>query len=412
MVGGAERQGVVQIRGLRALGIEVIPVTGGPQTAWLERQFERSDITDYVVLDPFPHLSTRKLSSPRRLLEYLGNARALISARMAVEKLAHERQVDVVLANSVHGWVTTGSLFRRDPIPLVWRTGTRLGTHSQRLGVALLAAALRPGAVLANCRALVREMEPLVDCSTHLVENGIDGRQFDPATVVPRFRHGGRPIVGIVTRPQPEKGMQLLAAVVEKLAARVPAVQFLIAGGGYRRAEFEARFRQRGLEAHARFVGHVDDIESFYASCDVMILTSRSRSAEASSNALLEAMAMERPVVATRVCGMPEMIKDGREGWLVGEGDAAEFVERIAQLLADEGLRTRMGRAGRRRVLRRFGEEQMAQRLAEVLSACVKMDHGDTETGELPEFSSDTKELWFRDSVSPGSIFGADGRRR
>src|SRR5439155_24647977 len=114
---------------------------------------------------------------------------------------------------------------------------------------------------------------------------------------------------------------------------------------GYRRAEFAARFPERGLDRHATFIGHVDEIESFYASCDVMILTSRSLPAEASSNALLGAMAMERPVVATRVAGLPEMIDDGREGWLVGESDAGGFAEKIALLLGDEALRRRMGRA-------------------------------------------------------------------
>jgi glycosyltransferase involved in cell wall biosynthesis len=215
----------------------------------------------------------------------------------------------------------------------------------------------------------LREIEPLVECPTHLVPNGIDSKRFNPATVAPRFRREGRSIVGIVTRPQPEKGMELLADVVQKTAARVPKVQVLIAGDGYRRAEFEARFRERGLDGHASFIGHVDDIESFYASCDVVILTSRSQSAEASSNALLEAMAMERPVVATRVCGMPEMIDDGREGWLVGEADADGFAEKIEQLLGDEGLRRQMGRAGRERVLGRFGEKEAVRKLAQLLSA-------------------------------------------
>jgi glycosyltransferase involved in cell wall biosynthesis len=144
-----------------------------------------------------------------------------------------------------------------------------------------------------------------------------------------------------------------------------------------RRAEFEARFRRRRLDHHARFVGHVDDVENFYASCDVMILTSRSRSPEASSNALLEAMAMERPVVATRVCGAPEMIEDGREGWLVGETDVAAFADRILLLLANEPLRKRLGSAGRAQVLRRFEVTQSVRRLADVLRACAGQERVD-----------------------------------
>jgi glycosyltransferase involved in cell wall biosynthesis len=368
MVGGAERQGVVQIRGLRELGLEVIPVIGGPEVAWLRGQLEQSGIHDYVVLERFPHVSTKKLRAPARLAEFAENLKSLLFARNAIERLSLEQKVDAVIANCVHGWVTTGKLFRRSDRPLLWRAGTRLGSTGQRLGVGLIAKVLRPTAVLPNCQALKAELERLVPCPTEIVPNGIDARRFDPGSVRPRFRPEA-PTVGIVTRPQPEKGMDLLAEVVEKTAARVPAVKVLIAGDGYRRAEFEARFAERGLLGHAKFVGHVDDIESFYASCDVVILTSRSKSAEASSNALLEAMAMERPVVATRVCGMPEMIDDGREGWLVGEADAGAFAERIAQLLADEELRHKMGRAGRERVMQRFGEKQAARRLADLLLA-------------------------------------------
>jgi glycosyltransferase involved in cell wall biosynthesis len=370
MVGGAERQGVVQIRGLRELGVEVVPVIGGPEVLWLRGQLEKAGVQDYVVLEQFPHVSTKALTVAARVTETLGNLKALIFARNAVEKLARHRQVDAVVANCVHGWVTTGNMFRRGNIPLIWRAGTRMGAPAQKVGLRLVASVLKPSAVLPNCEALQREIGPLVGCPTEIVPNGIDSRRFDPATAVPRFRDGHTRVVGIVTRPQPEKGMDLLADVIARLAARVPDVQVLIAGDGYRRAEFAARFRERGLGSHANFIGHVDDIESFYASCDVMILTSRSLSAEASSNALLEAMAMERPVVATRVAGLPEMIEDGREGWLVGENDADGFAEKIALLLGDAELRRRMGRAGREQVLGRFAEKAAVRKLHELLTEC------------------------------------------
>jgi glycosyltransferase involved in cell wall biosynthesis len=370
MVGGAERQGVVQIRGLRELGVEVVPVIGGPEVPWLRGQLQRAGIEDYVVLEQFPHVSTKRLSAPERVAEAFGNLKALIFARNAVEKLARDRQVDAVVANCVHGWVTTGKMFRRGNLPLLWRAGTRMGAASQKVGLKLVASVLKPSAVLPNCEALQREIGPLVGCPTEIVPNGIDSQRFDPATATPRFRNGHKSVVGIVTRPQPEKGMDLLADVIGKLAARVPELQVLIAGDGYRRREFEARFRERGLGSHATFIGHVDDIESFYASCDVMILTSRSLSAEASSNALLEAMAMERPVVATRVAGLPEMIQDGREGWLVGESDADGFAEKIALLLSDADLRRRMGRAGREQVMSRFAEKQAVRKLHDLLSEC------------------------------------------
>src|SRR4051812_30912442 len=102
MVGGAERQGVVQIRGLRELGMEVVPVIGGSEVRWLRGQLEKAGIDDYVVREHAPHVSTRRLSEPKRVAEALGNLKALIFARQAVEKLARDRQVDAVVANCVH----------------------------------------------------------------------------------------------------------------------------------------------------------------------------------------------------------------------------------------------------------------------------------------------------------------------
>src|SRR2546423_10153427 len=146
MVGGAERQGVVQIRGLRALGMEVIPVIGGPEVPWLRGQLEMAGVEDYVVLQQFPHVSTKRLSAPQRIAEAFGNLKALIFARNAVEKLARDRQVDAVVANCVHGWVTTGKMFRRGNIPLIWRAGTRMGARSQKGGLRLGPARAQPGA--------------------------------------------------------------------------------------------------------------------------------------------------------------------------------------------------------------------------------------------------------------------------
>jgi len=114
-------------------------------------------------------------------------------------------------------------------------------------------------------------------------------------------------------------------------------------------------------------------VESFLASCDVVVLTSKSRSIEGSPNALLEAMAMERPIVATRVGGVAEVITDGVEGFLVGEVDGEAFAERLVRLLGDPGLRRQMGAAGRARVLAHHREGDVVATLAAMLHELIDL---------------------------------------
>jgi glycosyltransferase involved in cell wall biosynthesis len=101
------------------------------------------------------------------------------------------------------------------------------------------------------------------------------------------------------------------------------------------------------LKDAVRFLGQLDAVEDFFRSVDVVLMTSRERSIEASPNALLEAMACGRPVVATRVGGVPELVLDGLQGYLVPDGDASAFARRLLDVLDDDERRTAFGRAGR-----------------------------------------------------------------
>jgi glycosyltransferase involved in cell wall biosynthesis len=163
--------------------------------------------------------------------------------------------------------------------------------------------------------------------------------------------------------------MELLARVAELSTKRLPQAHFLVAGEFGWREHFQAMFAARGLAERVRFLGHIDDIESFMSSCDVVVLTSQAHSIEGSPNSLLEAMSMERPVVATRVGGVAEAVTDGVEGFLVGEDDAETFTRRLTQLLSNSDLRRRMGTRGRAAVLARFDQEKVVARLAGVLHA-------------------------------------------
>src|SRR5262249_38099065 len=136
------------------------------------------------------------------------------------------------------------------------------------------------------------------------------------------------------------------------------SLDLVLAGDGPDRSKLEAQARALGLGENARFLGVRHDIQSLYAAVDVFALPSLE---EGSPNALLEAMACGRAIVASRVGGVPEVVEDGRSGLLVEPGSPAALAEALARLASDAPLRHRLGREAARRVRERFDIARMAE---------------------------------------------------
>lgn len=164
------------------------------------------------------------------------------------------------------------------------------------------------------------------------------------------------PLVGIVARMVPIKAHEVLLEAAARLARDVPAARFLIVGDGERRAELEALAASLRLSDRVRFLGWRPDLDRIYADLDIVALCSRN---EGSPVSLIEAMAAARPVVATRVGGVPEIVEDGVSGYLVPHGDSAAMAAALGALLADPERRRAMGAAGRKRVAPAFGAERL-----------------------------------------------------
>ena len=129
-----------------------------------------------------------------------------------------------------------------------------------------------------------------------------------------------------------------------------------LVGDGPDREHVERRAHDLGIVRHCLFLGYQEDVGRFYAAFDTMILPSAN---EGTPVSVIEALASERPVVATRVGGVPDVVRDGEDGFLVEPGDVEQLADRLAVLARDPELRGRMGRAGRERVLPRYGVEQL-----------------------------------------------------
>ena len=194
-----------------------------------------------------------------------------------------------------------------------------------------------------------------------LIYNGVDLERYDrqEACCTLPEEYGMEPgsqIVGVVARLEPEKGHPTLVEAWPKVLRAVPDSYLLIVGEGSRRDALEAQARELRIAHRVVFTGRRDDVPAVTAARDVAVLPSYR---EAQGLTILEAMALSRPVVASDVGGIPEMIEDGKTGLLVPPHDADALAAAIVRLLTNHPLADTLGRAGHDMVHDRFCIELM-----------------------------------------------------
>jgi glycosyltransferase involved in cell wall biosynthesis len=135
----------------------------------------------------------------------------------------------------------------------------------------------------------------------------------------------------------------------------VDAVLCLV-GDGPDRVQLERRAHELGVMRDTLFLGYQEDVAPFYAAFDALVLPSSNEGTPVSA---IEALAAGRPVVATRVGGVPDVVEEGKDGFLVEPGATDELADRLGQLARDPELREQMGRAGRERVLPRYSVDRL-----------------------------------------------------
>ena len=129
-----------------------------------------------------------------------------------------------------------------------------------------------------------------------------------------------------------------------------------LVGDGPDREATEQLAHDLGIVDRCLFLGYQDDVAPFYAAFDALVLPSANEGTPVSA---IEALAGGRPVVATRVGGVPDVVRDGIDGYLVEPGNVDALAERLGRLAADPELAARMGEAGRERVLDRYSVERL-----------------------------------------------------
>lgn len=163
-----------------------------------------------------------------------------------------------------------------------------------------------------------------------------------------------------------EKAQSTLIAAASLLVRDLPGLTWAIVGEGPLRQQLERQIADLGLQGRVRLMGHMDDPHRALAAADVFVLSSTS---EGLGSSILAAMALDVPVVATRVGGIPDLLGSGA-GIMVAPGNAAEFAAAVRRVLTDLELRQNLTRRARQE-LRNFSIGAMADRVLQVYRSCV-----------------------------------------
>lgn len=210
-------------------------------------------------------------------------------------------------------------------------------------------AARRAAAVVANSRAAAREVvehDRVDPARVVVIPNAVLPAVADPATVARLRRDWGVPdgglVVGSVANYKPGKGLEMLLAVAARIRDEAPGLRYVLVGEGPLRAELAAAIARLDLGSIVVLAGRVDDARAVYPAFDIAVQTSTS---EGLPNAVLEAAAAGRPIVATDVGGTAEIVDSPQRGLLVGPDRPDQLAQALLRLAGDRSLREALGRS-------------------------------------------------------------------
>jgi len=198
-----------------------------------------------------------------------------------------------------------------------------------------------------------------------VIHSGVNLRRFKNVPVDPSEmkRKLGIPedslVVGTAGRLTPVKGPEYLIQAAKEITAVRQDVSFVFLGDGEIRNQLEAMVEQLGLKENVKFLGWRQDVAEVMSIFDIFVLPSLN---EGMGRVLVEAMALGKPIVASDIGGIPDLVVQGENGYLVPVGDVETLAVRTRELLDDSGKREEMGNTGRRYVAK-YSSEEMVEKI-------------------------------------------------
>ena len=209
----------------------------------------------------------------------------------------------------------------------------------------------------------------------HALPGGVDMERFGAPADGPGFRArlgiaAGTPLVGLIGGYREMKGHAVAIDALARLAAAGRAAHLVLAGRGRLEGLVRSAVREAGLAARVSILGPLDDVPSAMAALDVALYPSTY--SDGMSRVVHEYLAAGRPLVASRVGVVPEVLEDGATALLVEPGDAQALAAAIARLLDDPALAARLGQAGRALAREQLSGARVAARLVELYAGLLR----------------------------------------
>jgi len=303
-------------------------------------------------------------------------------AALQVARTARRREAEIVHANSIRAGIVLGLARRLAPPGLALPRETATVVHVRDVlppggasAASLRLIATAATAVVANSEhtaAAVRAAAPRA--RVEVIHNPVDLRRFDPqaidqAQARARLGEAGRHelLLGVVAQLTPWKGQDTAIQALGTLRREGIDAQLLLIGAAkfvaratrFDNERYVASLRElatrEGVADRVSWLGEREEVPELIRALDVLLLPSWE---EPFGRALIEAMALEVPVLATDVGGPREIVREGVEGFLLAPREPAAWAGAIRRLHQDRALAARLGRAGRERVLREFTSER------------------------------------------------------
>jgi glycosyltransferase involved in cell wall biosynthesis len=337
----------------------VITTGDGPLVA----QLREADIPVQSI--KMPYLS-------RRGKQAVDFAMSLMPVSLKISNFIRSENIDLVYNNTLLNPYGAFASYLAG-VPCVWHVREVGRDSSMRRNFIKLTAflATRLVVVSKSVKELYSEDEKE---KVRVVYNGIDPEYFNPnlfnsSAIREAYDiRPDQPVISMIARMHPSKHHDDLLTAVARLAETWPDLMVLLVGDGPEEETIKDQINQRGIEQNVRMLGYMEDVREVLAVSDLFVLPSEH---EAFGRAVAEAMLMEKPVVATAVGGLPELISPDT-GLLVPAGCPKELGDAMQSIISEPHKGLRMGQRGRERAMAHFSlnryVDQMVQVFEETLS--------------------------------------------
>lgn len=312
----------------------------------------------------FPFSRIKKLPhSHRKMVKAFRRKKIkLIHARFGnagVRLMAVKKQLRIPMLTSFHGFDLPAKMsMKKDyhrKLPRLFRIGNKFTVPSRHMKGQLIKWGCHPNKI-------------------KIMYSGIDLNKFLYTKREPK-----KDAITIISvgRLHPKKGFRYLLKAFKKVHDRYPSCRLIIVGEGEEEKKIKRQIKSLKLEKSVQLEGLVAHgrLSEFLIQADVFCLpsiTTKDGNHEGIPNAIKEAMATGIPIVSTRHGGIPELVTDGKEGYLVPEKNTKKLAEKIKLLIENPALREEMGKNGREKIEQQFNSAKQVQKLEEIYSNLIR----------------------------------------